>query len=151
MAISAIVATCLGSAVPTHAFQRGCEINYSSGELVAAAIRDGFDFPEYQDFCAWANRNGVSVFITGDQGVLQGRAYGWVAVRLQALGTGFVGSLVSTNTVIETTPSDAVATGALRDAVNGALTPIARDRDRYLNDLRSEEARIARGGALSPK
>ena len=129
-----------------------CNIIYTSNSGLTEALRGvGLNFVGYDGLCHRLREADMAVDFTSSSGVLRGRSYGWVTVRLYRRSNG----VLSVDARSTTTMSDAADTPgaklALLDATNNVLEAIASDPEPYFSSVAAEESRLRVALAASVK
>jgi hypothetical protein len=128
---------------PGTANASSCSLTYNANDEMAAIIkREKFGFAEYDRLCPWLKENGLVVHITSDNGVLQGRAFGWVVVRVMRSENEVISRHSNSTTLLANTADSPSAEGANMDALNSALNNLYASRSDALKALQDEEARL---------
>ncbi|NBC36803.1 hypothetical protein GTZ99_09565 [Novosphingobium sp. FSY-8] len=153
MRVFAALFALLFSAAPAHAQYaekqsalsppRGCTITFHAGPEVKSVIDTrGFNFLYYSELCNWLRDRSLGVEVVGVPSVQQGRAIGWVTVRLLDLNTWTIspGYRATTYARIDTTTYG--AQGELMRAVNAAMNDMYTDRAGQHRELLDRMNRI---------
>ena len=125
-----------------------CSINETRDDRVAAAMGERpYAFAGYETLCRFLKERGLSVDLAGDSGVLSGRSYGWVYVRLVDRTTRIASYGSSFTTVLNAEASTPKAEEAMRQALNGAMATLASNpqfRAQLVEQIATETARLRR-------
>lgn len=130
-------------ASPSLARAADCSITYSADDQIGDVIeREHFGFEGYDALCAALQAAHLKVVIEGDKGVLDDRAFAWVNIRLARKSTTVTSDFARQTTKIITPADDATASKAVMDAINESLENIATEKDKYIQSVAAEEARL---------
>jgi hypothetical protein len=122
--------------------QEQCSVYSTYSDEVREVLTDGFEFPEYNEFCAWLNTNGLGVDVVAAGSIMEDRVVGWATVRLIRRSDNLVARSYSTSTAVGRTENQANPRGAMLAAINDAMSSIARQRDQHLADFRTFQTQI---------
>jgi hypothetical protein len=139
-------------ASPSFARAADCSITYTADTQISDMIeREHFSFEGYDELCSALQAAHLKVDIDDDKGVLNDRAFAWVSIRLARVSTSVTSDLYSTTTKITTPADEETASKATMDAINESLANIATEKDKYIQSVAAEEARLRAALAAADK
>jgi hypothetical protein len=133
------------AAIASSSFARAsdCSIVYTAAAQTSEVIeRHHFAFEGYDALCSALQTAHLKLDIDGDKGVLNDRAFAWVSVRLARESTTVTSDFASETTKIATPADDATASTLAMEAINDSLANIATEKDKYIQSVAAEEARL---------
>ena len=142
-ALSALLLMGAAIAAPGLARASDCSITYTADDAMTAVIEhEHFGFAGYDELCPALKAAHLKIDIDGDKGVLNDRAFVWVMVRLESVSTTVTSDFYRSTTKITTPADEETASKAAMDAVNESLEHIAAEKDKYIQSVAAEEARL---------
>lgn len=147
LAVAAIPAMLPAERVEAQAKQptakTACSITYASAGDLTEVLKDGgFKFTGYDKLCRRLAADNMSVDFTHSSGVLQGRSYAWVTVRLARKSNNVLSTIAHSFTTISEVADTPQAKRILWDSANSALEWVASDPDSYFASVATEETRL---------
>ncbi len=139
-----------------------CRIGSSTSDEISRLLDErGYDFEGYERLCTFLKARGLKIEISGDSGVLGGRAYGWAMVRFEDRATGVRSDRHYSSTTLNMNADTPTARLSLWRSLNGTLSDIAARTDSMIEmaqDVATQKARLrerlaaatAGGGASRP-
>lgn len=123
-----------------------CRISSTANEEIQRLLDEhGYDFKGYDQLCQFLKARDLKIQISGADGVLAGRAYGWATVRFEDRRTGIRSDLHSSTTTLNSEPDTPTAKLSLWRSLNGALEDIAARTESMMkmaDDVAMEKTRI---------
>ncbi len=120
-----------------------CRVTYSAAPAITDIFRDrGFAFETYEDLCAALHQHGLEMTITGSNGILLERAYGWASVTARRTATGALSTREHVSTSMDAEATEEVAADLLYMSVNDAANALLGELAEHLRSIEAEENRM---------
>lgn len=121
-----------------------CSIRWKGNDELSRRVREqgGFDFEGYDRLCQALHDKRQGIWVTSDNGVLRGRAYGWVLVCAYDIDTGVKGTERRSTITIRDDANSVEADDAEISALNSALGAVAQNPQLYIRSVDEEIGRL---------